>query len=52
MLTSILPGPLAYRFSRLERYGLLILIALIILLATLPALRRTLEEIRRREREG
>lgn len=40
MLTSILPGRLAYRFSRLERYGMFILIGFIILLATVPAFRR------------
>ena len=33
MLTSILPDPLAYRFARLERYGMVILIGFIVLLA-------------------
>jgi Zn-dependent protease len=39
MLTSLLPGPLAYRFSRLEPYGMFVLIGFIILMATVPPLR-------------
>jgi Zn-dependent protease len=39
MLTSVLPNPLAYRFSRLEPYGMFVLIGFIILLATVPAFR-------------
>jgi Zn-dependent protease len=34
MVTSLLPGPLAYRFSRLEPYGMPILIGLIVLMMT------------------
>ena len=40
MLTSLLPGPLAYRFSRLEPYGMFVLIGFIILMASVPELRR------------
>ena len=40
MLTSVLPNPLAYRFSRLEPYGMYILIAFIILMATVPGFSR------------
>ena len=40
MLTSLLPNQLAYRFSRLEPYGMFILIGFIILLATVPAFRQ------------
>ena len=40
MLTSVLPGPLAYRFSRLEPYGMFILIGFIVLMATVPAFRQ------------
>ena len=29
IMTSLLPGPLAYRFSRIEPYGFFILIALL-----------------------
>jgi hypothetical protein len=29
VLTGLLPGPLAYRFAQLERYGIVILLALI-----------------------
>ena len=32
VLTGLLPGPLAYQFARIERYGLLILIGLIFVL--------------------
>ena len=39
MLTSILPNPLAYRFSRLEPYGMIFLIGFIILLTTVEAFR-------------
>ena len=35
VLTGLLPRPLAYRFARIERYGLLLLIALIFLLPML-----------------
>ena len=40
MLTSILPNPLAYRFSRLEPYGMMILIGFIALLVMVPAFRQ------------
>jgi Zn-dependent protease len=30
IMTSLLPGPLAYRFSRIEPYGFFILIALLV----------------------
>ena len=29
-MTSLLPGPLAYRFSRIEPYGFIILIVLLV----------------------
>jgi Zn-dependent protease len=38
IVTSLLPGPLAYRYSRLEPYGMPILIGLIVVMALNPAL--------------
>jgi len=40
MLTSILPDPLAYRFAQLERYGMVILIGFIVMLALFPPARQ------------
>ena len=40
MLTSVLPDALAYRFSRLEPYGMFVLIGFIILMATTPVFRQ------------
>lgn len=40
MLTSVLPDPLAYRFSRLEPYGMYILIGFIVLMATVGPFRQ------------
>jgi Zn-dependent protease len=40
MLTSVLPNPLAYRFSRLEPYGMFILIGFIVLMTTVPGFGR------------
>jgi Zn-dependent protease len=39
MLTSVLPNPLAYKFSRLEPYGMVFLIGFIILITTVPGFR-------------
>ena len=36
MITSILPNRLAYEFSKLERYGMLILIGLLVLMIAVP----------------
>jgi len=38
MITSLLPNRLAYQFSQLERYGMVILIGLIILMIAVPPL--------------
>ncbi|MEO7744355.1 MAG: site-2 protease family protein [Usitatibacter sp.] len=40
MLASVLPNPLAYRFSRLEPYGMFILIGFIVMMATVPSFGR------------
>ena len=39
MLASVLPNPLAYRFSRLEPYGMFVLIGFILLMSFVPAVR-------------
>lgn len=40
MVTSLLPAPLAYRYARLEPYGMPILIGLIVLMMVFPPLGR------------
>jgi Zn-dependent protease len=37
MITSLLPNRMAYEFSKLERYGMLILIGLLVLMIAVPA---------------
>jgi Zn-dependent protease len=37
MITSLLPNRLAYEFSKLERYGMVILIGLLVLMMVVPA---------------